>query len=106
MINTPSVDWFALSPSLVALGAAALCLLAAVLVPSWLLRPLAAFTCALGFVGAFVTASLVYWKSPDAHLIVADAVSRDRFAAVAQMSTTRSSRRRPAAWPSSSRRRT
>ncbi len=85
MINTPSVDWFALSPSLVALGAAALCLLAAVLVPSWLLRPLAAFTCALGFVGAFVTASLVYWKSPDAHLIVADAVSRDRFAAVAQM---------------------
>jgi len=85
VINTPSVDWFALSPSLVALGAAALCLLAAVLVPSWLLRPLAAFTCALGFVGAFVTASLVYWKSPDAHLIVADAVSRDRFAAVAQM---------------------
>ena len=33
MIDTPSVDWFALSPSLVALGAAALCLLTAVLVP-------------------------------------------------------------------------
>ncbi|HEV8603255.1 MAG TPA: NADH-quinone oxidoreductase subunit N [Gaiellaceae bacterium] len=85
MINTPSVDWFALSPSLVAVGAAAVCLLAAVLVPRWLLRPLAGFTCALGFVGGLVTAALVYWKSPDAHLIVADAVSRDRFAALAQM---------------------
>jgi NADH-quinone oxidoreductase subunit N len=85
MIHTPSVDWFALSPSLVALAAAALCLLIAVLVPSWLLRPLAAFTCALGFLGALVMAALVYWKSPDAHLIVADAVSRDRFAALAQI---------------------
>ncbi len=85
MIQTPSVDWFALSPSLVALGAAALCLLIAVLVPKWLLRPLAAFTCALGFSGSLAAAVLVYVKSPDAHLIVADAVSRDRFAALAQM---------------------
>ena len=43
MIHTPSVDWFALSPSLVGLGAAALCLLATVLVPRWLLRPVSAF---------------------------------------------------------------
>jgi NADH-quinone oxidoreductase subunit N len=85
VIETPSVDWFALSPSLVGLGAAAICLLSAVLTPRWLLRPFAAFTCALGFVGGIVAASLVYWKSPDAHLIVADAVSRDRFAAVAQL---------------------
>ena len=85
MIDTPSVDWFALSPSLVALGAAAICLLSAVLTPRWLLRPFAAFVCALGFVGGIVMASLVYWKSPDAQLIVADAVSRDRFAAVAQI---------------------
>ncbi len=85
MIDTPSVDWFALSPSLVALGAAAICLLSAVLTPRWLLRPFAAFVCALGFIGGIVMASLVYWKSPDAQLIVADAVSRDRFAAVAQL---------------------
>jgi NADH-quinone oxidoreductase subunit N len=85
MIDTPSVDWFALSPSLVALGAAAICLLSAVLIPRWLLRPFAAFVCALGFVAGIVMASLVYWKSPDASLIVADAVSRDRFAAVAQL---------------------
>jgi NADH-quinone oxidoreductase subunit N len=85
MIDTPSVDWFALSPSLVALGAASICLLSAVLTPRWLLRPFAAFVCALGFVGGLVMASLLYWKSPDAHLVVADAVSRDRFAAVAQL---------------------
>ena len=85
MIDTPSVDWFALSPSLVALGAAAICLLSAVLTPRWLLRPFAAFICALGFIAGIVMASLVYWKSPDAQLIVSDAVSRDRFAAVAQL---------------------
>jgi NADH-quinone oxidoreductase subunit N len=85
VIDTPSVDWFALSPSLIALGAAAICLLSAVLTPRWLLRPLAAFVCALGFIGGLVIAALVYWKSPDAHLIVADAVSRDRFAALAQL---------------------
>jgi NADH-quinone oxidoreductase subunit N len=85
MIDTPSVDWFALSPSLVALVAAAICLLSAVLVPRWLLRPLAAFICALGFIGAFVMAAFLYWKSPDAQLIVAETASRDRFAALAQM---------------------
>ena len=85
MIETPSVDWFALSPSLVALVAAAICLLSAVLAPRWLLRPFAAFICALGFIGAFVVAAIVYSKSPDAQLIVADSVSRDRFAAFAQL---------------------
>jgi NADH-quinone oxidoreductase subunit N len=85
MIDTPSVDWFALSPSLVALGAAALCLLTAVLVPRWLLRPLSAFICAIGFVGGLVLAAFVYWKSPHAHLIVSEAVGRDRLAALAQL---------------------
>jgi NADH-quinone oxidoreductase subunit N len=85
MIDTPSVDWFALSPSLVALGAAALCLLTAVLVPRWLLRPLSAFICAIGFVGGLVVAAFVYWKSPHAHLIVSEAVGRDRLAALAQL---------------------
>ena len=64
VIDTPSVDWFALSPSLVALAAAAICLLSAVLLPRWLLRPFAAFICAVGLAGGIVAASLVYWKSP------------------------------------------
>ena len=85
MIDTPSVDWFALSPSLITLGAAAICLLSAVLTPRWLLRPFAAFICALGFMGAFAAAIVVFVKSPDAHLIVADSASRDRLAALTQM---------------------
>jgi NADH-quinone oxidoreductase subunit N len=85
MIDTPSVDWFALSPSLALLGAAGVALLGAVLVPRAWIRPLAAFACAAGFVGAFVAAVLLYWKSPEAHGVVADAMQRDRFAALAQM---------------------
>jgi NADH-quinone oxidoreductase subunit N len=85
MIDTPSVDWFAPSPSLITLGAAAICLLSAVLCPRWLLRPFAAFICALGFMGAFAAAIVLFVKSPDAHLIVADSASRDRLAAFAQM---------------------
>jgi len=85
VIDTPSVDWFAISPSLVALGAAAICLLSGVFVPQWLLRPFAAFVAALGFIGAGVMAALVYIESPDASLEVADAISRDRFAAFVQI---------------------
>jgi NADH-quinone oxidoreductase subunit N len=85
MIDTPSVDWFALSPSLATLGAAAICLLSGAFMPRWILRPFAAFVCALGFIGGGALAVLVYIKSPDAHLEVADAISRDRYAAFTQL---------------------
>ncbi len=85
MIHTPSVDWFAISPSLVALGAAAVCLLSGVLLPRWLLRPFAAFVCALGFIAGLFMASLLYWRSGTPSLEVADAIARDRYAAVAQL---------------------
>ncbi len=85
MIDTPSVDWFALSPSLIALGAAAICLLSAVFVPRWLLRPFAAFVCAAGFIGAFIVAAFLFDRSADAELLVAESVTRDRFAALAQL---------------------
>ena len=85
MIDTPSVDWFALSPSLVGLGAAAICLLSGVFVPRWMLRPFVALVAALGFIGAGVMAALVYIESPNASLEVADAITRDRFAAFVQI---------------------
>jgi NADH-quinone oxidoreductase subunit N len=85
MIDTPSVDWFAISPSLVTLGAASISLLSGVFVPRWLLRPFAAFVCALGFVGGLLIAALLYWKSGTPSLEVGDAISRDRFAALAQL---------------------
>jgi len=85
VINTPSVDWFAISPSLAALGAAAICLLSGAFMPRWILRPFAAFFCALGFIAGAALATLVYIETPHGSLEVADAIYRDRYAAFTQI---------------------
>jgi NADH-quinone oxidoreductase subunit N len=81
----PSVDWYALSPELVLLGTAGLCLLAAVLTPPSWRRGLSAFVCAAGFVAAGVMAALLFHDSEHAGTIVADAAFRDQLAALAQL---------------------
>ena len=48
-------------------------------------RAVAAFFAAVGLLVGFVLAAYVYWKSPEARGIVADAAQRDRLAAFAQM---------------------
>ena len=85
MIHTPSVDWFALSPELVLLAAVAITMLFAVLLPRWMEKPASAVVCALGFVGAFIAAGVLYAHSADGHGVIADAIQRDRLAALAQM---------------------
>jgi NADH-quinone oxidoreductase subunit N len=85
VIDTPSVDWFALSPELAMLAAAGVALLSAVLVPRLWIRPIAASACALGFAGGFVAAALLFRETGAPSLEVADAISRDRLAALAQM---------------------
>ena len=85
MIPTPSVDWFALSPVLVLLAASGVALLGAVLFPREWRKALSALLCAVGFAGALLAAALVYWKSPEGRSVVAEAVRRDRFCALAQM---------------------
>ena len=82
---TPNVDWFAISPSLALLVGGGVALLSAVLVPRWLRAPLAAFAAACGFAGAFVAAALLFWKSPEPQALVGDAMTRDRFGAMAQL---------------------
>jgi NADH-quinone oxidoreductase subunit N len=84
-VNTPSVDWFALSPSLALLAASALALLGAVFVPVVARKIFAASVAALGFVAAGVFAGLLYSESPSATLEVADTITRDRFGALAQI---------------------
>ncbi len=81
----PPVDWFAVSPSLVLLGAAGVCLMVAVLVPHAAERAVAASVTAAGFIGAFVAAALVYDRSPSGESVIADAVRRDRFFALAAL---------------------
>jgi NADH-quinone oxidoreductase subunit N len=85
MISTPNVDWFALSPELALLGATAVGLLGAVLLPRPWRRPVGAAVCALGFAGALVAAAIVFGYSDDPQGIVADAARRDQFAAFAQI---------------------
>ena len=63
MIDTPSVDWFALSPELAMLAAAGVALLGAVLLPRLWIRPIAASACALGFAGGFVAAALLLYEA-------------------------------------------
>jgi NADH-quinone oxidoreductase subunit N len=84
-MTTPSVDWFALSPSLALLTAAALALLGAVIVPVVARKVFSAVVAALGFVAAGIWAGLLYSESPRATLELADAIARDRFAALAQI---------------------
>ena len=64
MIDKPHVDWFAISPSLSLLAAAALLLMVAVFVPVGPRRAVAAFIGLAGFVTAFVFAVLVDVRSP------------------------------------------
>lgn len=84
-IPRPPIDWFAISPSLVLLGVAGLCLMVAVLVPRVAQRATAATLAGGGFVGAFVAAALVYDRSPAGTSVIADAVRRDRWYALASL---------------------
>jgi NADH-quinone oxidoreductase subunit N len=84
-MTKPTVDWFALAPSLALLAAASLALLGAVLVPAVARKVFAAVVAAAGFVAAGVWAGLLYSETPDGTLEVADAITRDRFGALAQI---------------------
>ncbi len=85
MIDRPSVDWFALAPVNALLLAAALALLCAVLVPRSWRKPLPAGLCAVGYATAFGFAIALYVRSEDANGAVADAIMRDRLAALTAM---------------------
>jgi NADH-quinone oxidoreductase subunit N len=81
----PPIDWFALSPELILLGASGIALMSAVLGPRWLRTPLAALSCTAGFLGAFIAAALLFDGSADGHGVIADAIRRDRYGALAQL---------------------
>ena len=68
-IAAPHVDWLALSPALALLAASAVCLLGAVLVPAPARR----------------TFSVVFDRSPEQQLLIAESMSRDRLAALTQV---------------------
>ena len=85
MIETPNVDWLALSPTLALLGASGVALLSAVLVPAWMRKGVAAGTALLGFVLAAVLAGFVFDQSPTPQPLLAESMVRDQLAALAQV---------------------
>ncbi len=82
-IHTPPVDWFAISPALTLLGASAVCLLVAVLLPAHWRRAASAWVVGGAFVGAFVAAALLYDRSGRPEGVIANAIVRDRLGALA-----------------------
>ena len=84
-IPTPKVDWLALSPTLALLAVSGIVLLGAVLVPRSFERTFSVAVSFAGFVAAGVAAGIVFDRSADASLLLAESMTRDRFAALAQI---------------------
>ncbi len=83
MIPTPKVDWLALAPTLALLGASGVALLGSVLVPWWLRRGFTAFVVLAGFVTAGVLAAVVFDRSAESRVLIAESFTRDRLGALA-----------------------
>ncbi|MBM3677689.1 MAG: hypothetical protein FJW96_07380, partial [Actinobacteria bacterium] len=84
-ISTPKVDWLALSPVLALLVASCLCLLSSVLVPRAAVRGVVGLYAIAGFVASGVLAGALYERSPEAKLLIAESMTRDRIAALTQI---------------------
>ena len=80
---TPQVDWFALAPILVLAASGSVALLGSVLVPAGIRRAAAFAATALGFAGAFALSVAVFAESERGEGVVADAMRRDRWYALA-----------------------
>ncbi|MFN2629526.1 MAG: NADH-quinone oxidoreductase subunit N [Gaiellaceae bacterium] len=85
MIKTPAIDWFALSPVLLLLGASFAALLEAVLVPHGARRTVAGATTALGFLSGIAAAVWLYVDSADGHRVIGTAFYRDRWTALSMV---------------------
>jgi NADH-quinone oxidoreductase subunit N len=85
VIPRPHVDWFVLAPVNALLLASGVALLCAVLLPRPWRKGVAAALCAAGYAAAFGFAIAVYVRSAQGHGVIANAISRDRFAELATM---------------------
>jgi hypothetical protein len=78
VIETPHVDWLALSPTLALLGASAIALLGAVTVPRPALRVFSVAVTGVGFVVSGVFAGIVFDRSPDSTVLLSESMTRDQ----------------------------
>jgi NADH-quinone oxidoreductase subunit N len=82
---TPSIDWGALSPELVLLGGAAVCLLVPLFLPHGWRRHFSAFVSVACFIGAGAAAIALFQMDETGTAVVADALRRDRLAELGQV---------------------
>jgi NADH-quinone oxidoreductase subunit N len=83
VIDTPHVDWLALAPTLALLGASGIALLGAVIVPRAAERAFSVAITAVGFVVSAVFAGIVFDRSPDPTVLLAEGMTRDQLGALA-----------------------
>jgi NADH-quinone oxidoreductase subunit N len=80
VIQTPSIDWGALSPYLILLTSVGAIMLVAVFAPPRLRSPLGASLAGLAFVGTMVAAIILYESDTTGEAIVGDYIRSDRLA--------------------------
>jgi len=83
VIDTPSVDWLALSPTLALLAVAGITLLGAVLVPRSSERAFSIAVSVAGFGASAVLAGWAFDRSPEPTAVVVESMTRDRLGALA-----------------------
>ena len=83
MIDTPSVDWLALSPPIALLAAAGLALLSALL-PEWMRKGVSATAAIAGFVVATGLVVYLFDESATPEVLLDGSMARDQLAAMAQ----------------------
>ena len=84
MIDTPTVDWLALSPTIALLVGAGVALLSALL-PAWTRKTAAAATSFAAFVVASALAGYVFTRSSTPEVLLDGSMVRDQLAAMAQV---------------------
>jgi NADH-quinone oxidoreductase subunit N len=85
VIETPTVDWLALAPTLALLGASGVALLGSVLVPWWMRRIFSAVVAFAGFVTAGAFAAIVFDETAQGRTLIAESFTRDRLGALAAL---------------------
>jgi NADH-quinone oxidoreductase subunit N len=88
VIKTPAIDWLTLAPALALVAATIASLMSAVLVPERWRKNVSWFFCLAGYAGAFAAAAILYDRSPHARSVIANALFRDRYGALAAMIVT------------------
>jgi NADH-quinone oxidoreductase subunit N len=84
VIDTPTVDWLALSPTLALLGAAAVALLSALL-PAWMRKAVSGAAAIAGFVLAAALAVWVFSETTTPEVLLEGSMVQDELAAFAQV---------------------